>query len=116
MKKALITGVAGQDGSYLSEFLLNKGYEVHGILRRSSLEIKSRINHLYEGKNKNKKVNLHYGDVTDSLNINNLISSIQPDEIYNLAAQSHVRISFDVPHYTANVDALGTLNIFRSNC
>ena len=114
MKKALITGVAGQDGSYLSEFLLNKGYEVHGILRRSSLEIKSRINHLYVGKNKNKNFNVHYGDVTDALCLNSIISRIKPDEIYNLAAQSHVRVSFDLPLYTANTDALGTLNILEA--
>ena len=114
MKKALITGVAGQDGSYLSEFLLNKGYEVHGILRRSSLEVKSRINHLYEGKNKNKNFNVHYGDVTDALSLNSIISRIKPDEIYNLAAQSHVRVSFDLPLYTANTDALGTLNILEA--
>ena len=113
-KKALITGVAGQDGSYLSEFLLEKGYEVHGILRRSSLEIKSRIDHLFKGSDKNSNFHVHYGDVTDPLNINNLISSIQPNEIYNLAAQSHVRVSFDIPGYTAKTDALGTLNILES--
>ena len=114
MKKALITGVAGQDGSYLSEFLLNKGYEVHGILRRSSLEVKSRINHLYEGKNKNKNFNVHYGDVTDALCLNSIISRIKPDEIYNLAAQSHVRVSFDTPEYTANSDAMGTLRLLEA--
>ena len=114
MNKALITGVAGQDGSYLSEFLLNKGYEVHGILRRSSLEIKSRISHLYEGKGKNENFHVHYGDVTDSLCLNRIISKVKPDEIYNLAAQSHVRVSFDLPLYTANTDALGTLNILEA--
>jgi GDPmannose 4,6-dehydratase len=114
MNKALITGVAGQDGSYLSEFLLNKGYEVHGILRRSSLETKSRISHLYEGKGKNENFHVHYGDVTDSLCLNRIISKVKPDEIYNLAAQSHVRVSFDLPLYTANTDALGTLNILEA--
>ena len=113
-KKAFITGVAGQDGSYLSEFLLNKGYEVHGMLRRSSLEVKGRISHLYEGQGKDTNFYLHYGDVTDPININNLILKIQPDEVYNLAAQSHVRVSFDIPNYTANTDALGTLNILES--
>ena len=108
MKKALITGVAGQDGSYLAELLLEKNYEVHGIIRRSSLEIKSRIDHLYKGKEKHPNFKLHYGDVTDSSNIENIIAKVKPDEIYNLAAQSHVRISFDLPEYTANVDALGT--------
>ena len=114
MKIALITGVAGQDGSYLSELLLEKGYEVHGIIRRSSLEIVSRIDHLYKGKSKNSNFHLHYGDVTDSSNIDNIISKVRPDEIYNLAAQSHVRVSFDMPEYTANVDALGTLRILNS--
>jgi GDPmannose 4,6-dehydratase len=114
MKKALITGVAGQDGSYLAELLLDKKYEVHGIIRRSSLEIKSRIDHLYKGKGKHPNFKLHYGDVTDSSNIENIIAKVKPDEIYNLAAQSHVRISFDLPEYTANVDALGTLRILNA--
>lgn len=114
MKKALITGVAGQDGSYLAELLLDKNYEVHGIIRRSSLEVKSRIDHLYKGKAKHPNFKLHYGDVTDSSNIENIIAKVKPDEIYNLAAQSHVRISFDLPEYTANVDALGTLRILNS--
>ena len=114
IKKALITGVAGQDGSYLSEYLLEKGYEVHGMLRRSSLEIKGRISHLYEGESKNKNFHVHYGDVTDPICLNSLISKIRPDEIYNLAAQSHVRVSFDLPLYTANTDALGTLHILES--
>ena len=114
MKKALITGVAGQDGSYLAELLLEKNYEVHGIIRRSSLEIKSRIDHLYKGKGKHPNFKLHYGDVTDSSNIENIIAKVKPDEIYNLAAQSHVRISFDLPEYTANVDALGTLRILNA--
>jgi GDPmannose 4,6-dehydratase len=114
MKIALITGVAGQDGSYLSELLLEKGYIVHGIIRRSSLETVSRIDHLYVGKSKNPNFHLHYGDLTDSSNIENIISKVKPDEIYNLAAQSHVRVSFDLPEYTANVDALGTLRILNS--
>ena len=114
MKTALITGIAGQDGSYLSELLLEKGYEVHGIIRRSSLEIVSRIDHLYKGSSKHPNFHLHYGDVTDSSNIDNIISKVRPDEIYNLAAQSHVRVSFDMPEYTANVDALGTLRILNS--
>ena len=91
-KKALITGVAGQDGSYLAEFLLKKGYEVHGILRRSSLEIKGRVNHLHEGANKNDDFHVHYGDVTDSICMSNIIYKVKPDEIYHLAAQSHVRV------------------------
>ena len=114
MKKALITGVAGQDGSYLSEFLLKMGYEVHGTIRRSSLERKSRIDHLYIGKTKNKNFKIHYGDVTDSICMNNIISKIKPDEIYHLAAQSHVRVSFDIPGYTAQTDAIATLNILES--
>ena len=114
MKKALITGSAGQDGSYLSEFLLDKGYEVHGIIRRSSLEGKSRIDHLYRGNTKNKNFHLHYGDVTDSICMNQIISKTKPDEVYHLAAQSHVRVSFDIPYYTAQTDAIGTLNILES--
>ena len=114
MKKALITGVAGQDGSYLSELLLEKGYEVHGIIRRSSLEIRSRVDHLYKGNDKNENFYLHYGDLTDSSNIDSIISKVRPNEIYNLAAQSHVRISFDMSEYTANVDAMGTLRILNS--
>lgn len=110
MKKALIFGVTGQTGSYLSELLLEKGYEVYGVKRRSSSYNTSRIDHIYGHRN----FNLVYGDVTDSLNVTNLISSILPDEIYNLAAQSHVKVSFDIPEYTANVDALGTLRILES--
>jgi GDPmannose 4,6-dehydratase len=110
MKKVLIFGVTGQTGSYLSEFLLEKGYEVYGVKRRSSSYNTSRIDHIYGHRN----FNLVYGDVTDSLNVTNLISSILPDEIYNLAAQSHVKVSFDIPEYTANVDALGTLRILES--
>jgi len=110
MKKALIFGVTGQDGSYLSEILLEKGYEVHGVKRRSSSYNTSRVDNIYN----NKKFKLHYGDVTDSLNVTNLIQSIKPDEIYNLAAQSHVKVSFEIPEYTANVDALGTLRILET--
>lgn len=114
MKKAIITGVAGQDGSYLAELLLEKGYKVYGILRRSSLEYKSRIDHLYKGEKKNLNFIPLYGDVTDALSVNNIISQVRPDEIYNLAAQSHVRVSFDIPRYTAQTDALGALNILES--
>lgn len=103
MKKALITGITGQDGSYLAEQLLDKGYQVHGMVRRSSSFNTSRIDHIY------KDLRLHYGDVTDTSNVNRLLEQIGPDEIYNLAAQSHVRVSFDIPEYTAQVDALGTL-------
>ena len=109
MKKALITGITGQDGSYLSEQLLEKGYEVHGIIRRSSSFNTSRIDHIYNNCYYKNTFKLHYGDVTDSSNINRLLEKIAPDEIYNLAAQSHVKVSFDIPEYTAQVDALGTL-------
>lgn len=109
MKKALITGITGQDGSYLCEQLLEKNYEVHGIIRRSSSFNTSRIDHIYNNPYYSNKFKLHYGDVTDSSNINRLLEKIEPDEIYNLAAQSHVRVSFDIPEYTAQVDALGTL-------
>lgn len=112
-KKALIFGVTGQDGAYLSELLLEKGYEVHGVKRRSSSLNTSRIDHLMEDPTK-LPFFLHYGDVTDSLCIVNLIKTIEPDEIYNLAAQSHVRVSFDLPEYTAQVDALGTLRILEA--
>ena len=114
-KKALITGVTGQDGSYLAEFLLKKGYEVHGIKRRSSSFNTERLDHLYQDTH-NKKVNffLHYGDVTDGNSIRNLITTILPDEIYNLAAQSHVDISFKLPEYTTEVNALGTLKILEA--
>jgi GDPmannose 4,6-dehydratase len=105
MKKAFITGITGQDGSYLAELLLEKGYEVHGMLRRSSTFNTERIDHIFD------KINLHHGDITDSSNINHLLSAIKPDEIYNLSAQSHVLVSFEVPEYTAQVDALGTLRI-----
>lgn len=105
MKKALITGITGQDGSYLTELLLEKNYEVHGIVRRASLFNRNRIEHLKENPN----LHLHYGDMTDSSNLNRILEKVQPDEIYNLAAQSHVGVSFEVPEYTAEVDAVGTL-------
>jgi len=110
MKKALITGITGQDGSYLAELLLEKGYVVHGIARRSSIEKKERIEHL-RGK---ANFHLHYGDMTDSLNMMRIIGAVQPDEIYNLAAQSHVAVSFEVPEFTANADGLGTLRIIEA--
>ena len=110
MKTALISGITGQDGSYLTELLLGKGYEVHGIIRRSSSFNTFRIDHLYCDPNiMNKKLFLHYGDLTDSSNLNRLVEKIQPDEIYNLGAQSHVQVSFEVPEYTAEVDGVGTL-------
>ncbi len=111
MKRALISGITGQDGSYLAELLLDKEYEVHGIIRRSSSFNRGRIDHLYiQNENlMNKRLFLHYGDVTDTSNLNRLLEKIEPEEIYNLAAQSHVKVSFDVPEYTAQVDAVGTL-------
>lgn len=117
MKKkiALISGITGQDGSYLSELLLDKGYEVHGIVRRNSMDHRGHVSHLSTGfYGSENKIRIHYGDVTDALLINNLVSKIKPDEIYNLAAQSHVRVSFDIPDYTANVDALGTLRFLEA--
>lgn len=119
MKKALITGVTGQDGSYLAEFLLEKGYEVHGIIRRSSSYNQERLEDLLTEEAvsallNNSNFHLHYGDVTDALNITRIIGDIKPDEIYNLAAQSHVRVSFDMPGYTLDVDAKGTLNILEA--
>ena len=114
-KKALITGITGQDGAYLTEFLLSKGYEVHGIKRRASSFNTSRLDHMYKDFHlSNSRIFLHYGDVTDSTNIIRLIQQIQPDEIYNLAAQSHVWVSFQLPEYTAQVDALGTLRILEA--
>ena len=110
MKKALITGITGQDGSYLAEFLLEKGYEVHGLIRRSSVEYRERIAHLEESD----RFILHYGDLTDSLSTVGLITSVKPDEIYNLAAQSHVQVSFDVPEFTADVDAVGVLRVLEA--
>ncbi|MDY6906217.1 MAG: GDP-mannose 4,6-dehydratase [Thermodesulfobacteriota bacterium] len=115
MKKALITGITGQDGAYLAEFLLTKGYEVHGIKRRSSSFNTSRIDHLYQDPHaENRKLILHHGDLTDSTNLIRIIQSVQPDEIYNLAAQSHVAVSFECPEYTANSDALGTLRLLEA--
>ena len=115
MPKAIITGITGQDGSYLAEFLLKKGYEVHGIKRRSSSFNTSRIDHLYQDPHeKNPRFILHYGDLTDSTNLIRIIQEIQPDEIYNLGAQSHVAVSFESPEYTANCDALGTLRILEA--
>ena len=112
MKKALITGITGQDGSYLTELLLDKDYEVHGIIRRASSFNTDRIDHLFEDPHiGNKSLFLHHGDMTDSSNLNRLIEKIQPDEIYNLAAQSHVQVSFEVPEYTAEVDGIGTLRL-----
>ncbi|MBF0162735.1 MAG: GDP-mannose 4,6-dehydratase, partial [Magnetococcales bacterium] len=112
-KKALITGITGQDGAYLAEFLLQKGYEVHGIRRRASQFNTDRIDHLYRGQGR-QALSLHYGDMTDSTNLIRLIQEIQPDEIYNLAAQSHVAVSFESPEYTANADALGTLRLLEA--
>jgi len=114
-KKALITGITGQDGAYLSEFLLEKGYEVHGLKRRSSLFNTARIDHLYQDPHE-EKVNfiLHYGDLTDSTNLIRIVQQIQPDEIYNLGAMSHVKVSFDTPEYTANADGVGTLRLLEA--
>ena len=115
MKKALITGITGQDGSYLAELLLEKDYEVHGIKRRSSLFNTQRIDHLYEDPHeKDTNFLLHYGDMTDATNLIRLIQKIKPTEIYNLAAQSHVMVSFETAEYTANADALGTLRILEA--
>ena len=108
MKVALITGITGQDGSYLAEFLLEKGYEVHGIIRRSSMINTHRIDHIFQN------IKLHYGDLTDSTNIVRVIQKVQPDEIYNLGAQSHVKVSFEMPEYTADVDAVGTLRVLEA--
>ena len=115
MKKALITGVTGQDGAYLSEFLLKKGYIVHGIKRRSSLFNTSRIDHLYQDPHvDNRNFILHYGDLTDATNIIRIIQEVQPDEIYNLGAMSHVKVSFEEPEYSADVDGVGTLRILEA--
>jgi GDPmannose 4,6-dehydratase len=115
MKKALITGITGQDGAYLAEFLLGKGYIVHGVKRRASLFNTDRVDHLYKDPHE-KKVNffLHYGDLTDSTNLIRIIQEVKPDEIYNLAAQSHVKVSFETPEYTANADAVGTLRLLEA--
>lgn len=119
MKKAIITGITGQDGSFLAEFLLEKGYEVHGILRRSSTFNTGRIEHLYlqewiKDQKAPRAINLHYGDMTDSSSLIRIIGDVQPDEIYNLAAQSHVKVSFDVPEYTADTDATGVLRLLEA--
>lgn len=115
MKKALLTGITGQDGAYLTELLLDKGYEVHGIKRRASLFNTDRIDHLYQDPHgDNTKLFLHYGDLTDSMNLTRLIQEIQPDEIYNLGAMSHVRVSFETPEYVANVDGIGTLRLLEA--
>ncbi len=114
-KKALITGITGQDGAYLAELLLGKGYEVHGIKRRASSFNTSRIDHLFQDIHQNgAKLFLHYGDMTDSANLIKLVADIQPDEIYNLAAQSHVKVSFDMPEYTVNTDGIGTLRLLEA--
>ena len=114
-KVALITGITGQDGAYLTEFLIKKGYTVHGIKRRSSMFNTDRIDHLYQDPHvENRNLILHYGDLTDSLNLTRIIGEVQPDEIYNLAAMSHVKVSFDTPEYTANADGLGVLRILEA--
>ena len=115
MKKALITGITGQDGSYLAELLLNKGYEVHGIIRRSSSFNTSRIEHIYQDPHDiGRRLFLHYGDLSDANTVRKLINQIEPDEVYNLAAQSHVRVSFDIPEYTANITGIGTLRFLEA--
>src|SRR5947209_8738887 len=115
MKKALITGITGQDGAYLAEFLLQKGYEVHGIKRRASSFNTARIDHLYRDPHENgRRFVLHYGDMSDGSNLTRIVQEVQPAEIYNLAAQSHVAVSFESPEYTADVNALGTLRLLES--
>jgi len=115
MKKALITGITGQDGAYLAEFLLGKGYEVHGIKRRSSSFNTARVDHLYKDPHeKDVRFFMHYGDLTDATNLIRIVQALQPDEIYNLAAQSHVKVSFESAEYTANADALGTLRLLEA--
>ena len=115
MKKALITGITGQDGSYLAELLLSKGYEVHGIIRRASTFNTSRISHIYQDPHTpNVRLNLHYGDLADSEMVNNIVFNVRPDEVYHLGAQSHVRVSFDMPEYTSNVTALGTTRLLEA--
>src|SRR5437764_287524 len=114
-RKAIITGITGQDGAYLAELLLSKGYEVHGIKRRSSLLNTNRIDHLYEDPHQpNRHFMLHYGDLTDSSSLIQVVQKVQPDEIYNLAAQSHVKVSFEEPEYTANADGLGALRLLEA--
>ena len=115
MKTALITGITGQDGAYLAELLLEKGYMVHGIKRRSSLINTSRVDHLYQDPHEtNVRFTMHYGDMTDSTNLIRIVQETQPDEIYNLAAMSHVKVSFDTPEYTANADGIGTLRLMEA--
>src|SRR5208283_5129870 len=115
MKKALITGITGQDGAYLAELLLAKGYEVHGVKRRASSFNTDRIDHLYQDPHERDiRLKLHYGDLTDSTNLIRIIQEVQPDEIYNLAAQSHVGVSFETPEYTANADGIGTLRLLEA--
>jgi GDPmannose 4,6-dehydratase len=115
MKRALITGVTGQDGSYLADLLLGKGYEVHGVIRRSSTFNTSRIDHLYKDPHETgNRFHLHYGDITDGVGISNLVRDLEPDELYNLAAQSHVKVSFEMPDYTAQVDAVGTIRLLEA--
>jgi len=114
-KKALIFGITGQDGSYLAEFLLQKEYEVHGVMRRASTFNTARVDHIYQDPHTNKYVfKLHYGDLSDASTIRRLIYSIQPDEIYNLGAQSHVRVSFDIPEYTGDITGLGALRVLEA--
>ena len=114
-KKVLITGVTGQDGSYLAEFLLEKGYEIHGIKRRASLFNTQRIDHIYQDPHvENQNFVLHYGDLTDASNLTRILQEVRPDEVYNLGAQSHVAVSFESPEYTADVDALGTLRLLEA--
>ena len=114
-KKALITGITGQDGSYLAEFLLEKGYQVHGIKRRASSFNTQRVDHIYQDPHvDNQNFILHYGDLNDSSNLTRIIQEVQPDEVYNLGAQSHVAVSFEAPEYTADVDAMGTLRILEA--
>ena len=115
MKRALITGITGQDGSYLAELLLEKGYEVHGVIRRSSTFNTSRIDHLYKDPHEtDNRLHLHYGDITDGVGISNLVRDLEPQEIYNLAAQSHVKVSFEMPDFTAQVDAVGTIRLLEA--
>ena len=115
MKRALITGITGQDGSYLAEFLLERGYEVHGIKRRASLFNTQRVDHIYQDQHvENNKFKLHYGDLSDTLNLTRILRDIEPDEVYNLGAQSHVAVSFESPEYTADIDAIGTLRILEA--
>ena len=115
MKRALITGITGQDGSYLAEFLLEKGYQVHGIKRRSSLFNTQRVDHIYQDPHvENSRFKLHYGDLSDTSNLTRILRDIEPDEVYNLGAQSHVAVSFESPEYTADVDAIGTLRLLEA--